>query len=462
MNIMIHDFKIYMPYFLVSLVFASSLSAQNIRSNEPKRKALFGAYIAGEDSLLHAFILGEIMPNSTAAELGLIENDRIHFVNGQKTSSYKEFSAIWSNFREGDTLEIKLQRNKQTLVKKGTCSAKPMESSENYAVEYGFVRFKEGLLRTITTIPKGKGKKPALLFIPGYTCVSVDNMGAKNPYSRMIKGFTEAGFVVMRIEKPGLGDSYQTGPCEEIGLLEETAAFETGLLHLKERQDIDTSQVFIWGHSMGGVIAPLLASKISVKGIMAYGTTAKSWFEYILEMNRLQTMLSKPNPIEFENYCQTESKLAYEFYIKNTPTQELLKDSVFQHHLKTYWEYDGNNHVFGRSEKYWREIQHLNLVEAWKNTNADILIQFGESDFQAFSLADHQQIVYTANFNNRQRARLITYPLTDHFMAKSGSMQNAFDKFTERKFTELYEAFNPEVLNTAINWSKELIKFEPQ
>jgi len=430
--------------------------------NEPKRKAQFGASIAGVDSVNKAIILGKIVPTGTAAALELKESDRISLINGKPTSSPAEFSRVWSEFREGDAIECTLKRGKKNIIQKGKCVALPFEKSEKFDVEYGFVNFKEGFLRTITTIPKGEGAKPAILFIPGYTCVSVDALSEANPYGRMVRGFTEAGFIVMRIEKPGLGDSYQTGPCEDISLLEETAAFERGLVHLKSRSDVDTAQVFIWGHSMGGVIAPLISSKISVKGVMVYGTIAKSWFEYILEMNRIQTMLSKPDPIEYENYCLNESKLAYEFYIKNTPTKELLKDSLFKHHLYTFWEYDGNNHVFGRSEQYWREIQHVSLVDAWKNTGAHVLVQFGESDFQAFSRSDHEQIVYTVNHGNKNKGTLITYPLTDHFMAKAGSMQDAFDKYSQRKFLELYEAFNPDVLNSAIEWSKAIIKLEPQ
>ena len=41
--------------------------------------------------------------------------------------------------------------------------------------------------------------------------------------------------------------------------------------------------MFIFGHSMGGVFGPILASEIPIRGIAVYGTVAKTWTEYCLE-----------------------------------------------------------------------------------------------------------------------------------------------------------------------------------
>jgi photosystem II stability/assembly factor-like uncharacterized protein len=84
-------------------------------------------------------------------------------------------------------------------------------------------------------------------------------------------------------------------------------------------------------------------------------------------------------------------------------------------------------------------------------------VQFGESDFQAFSKADHQQIVNTVNFFNPGNATLMTYPSTDHYFAKSGTMQEAYNKFSNGQIQQLFDEYNQEVGLSAVKWSNEVL-----
>jgi hypothetical protein len=52
----------------------------------------------------------------------------------------------------------------------------------------------------------------------------------------------------------------------------------------------------------------------------------------------------------------------------------------------------------------------------------------------------------------------MTYPLTDHYFAKSGTMQDAFDKFVQGKIQQLFDEYNPEVGSSAVKWSNEILK----
>jgi hypothetical protein len=119
--------------------------------------------------------------------------------------------------------------------------------------------------------------------------------------------------------------------------------------------------------------------------------------------------------------------------------------------------YDGEGMIYSRNAEYWRQIQDVNHLENWKNTQAEVLVQFGESDFQAFSLADHEQIVWTVNFYRPGTAQLQTFPQTDHYYAKSGTMQEAFDKFANQQYQQLFQEFNFEVTESAVAWSQRVI-----
>ena len=171
--------------------------------------------------------------------------------------------------------------------------------------------------------PVKPGKAPAIFIIPGYTCSSIDQLPATHPYQRIVQAFDEAGFVVVRIEKSGLGKSKNTPTCEDCDLFDEIENFEVGLQKLKTFSFVDSNRVIIFGHSMGGIIAPALSAKHQVAGVAVYGTTAKSWFEYQLEMFRVQSGLGGLNPLEVEKALHDQYELNYRFFIKNEPLTEI-------------------------------------------------------------------------------------------------------------------------------------------
>jgi photosystem II stability/assembly factor-like uncharacterized protein len=211
---------------------------------------------------------------------------------------------------------------------------------------------------------------------------------------------------------------------------------------------------------MGGIIAPAISAKNQVAGVIVYGTTAKSWFEYQLEMYRIQNELAGMNPIEVEKSVVEQYDLNYRYFVKKEKLEDMAKDPLVDSILRTTWQYDGAGKIYSRNAEYWRQIQDYPHLENWKNTTAKVLVQFGESDFQAFSRADHQQIVTTVNYFHPGNAQLITFPQTDHYFAKSGTMQEAYDKFSNGLYQQLFDEYNFEVGLSAVKWSNEILGME--
>lgn len=90
-----------------------------------------------------------------------------------------------------------------------------------------------------------------------------------------------------------------------------------------------------------------------------------------------------------------------------------------------------------------------------EKTSGKVLVLFRETDFQAFSKPDHEQIVYTVNHFETGASGLISFPETEHYFAKSGTMQNAFDLFSNGKIQKLFELFNMEVIVKSLECSKK-------
>jgi photosystem II stability/assembly factor-like uncharacterized protein/pimeloyl-ACP methyl ester carboxylesterase len=421
------------------------------------RKALFGARIEYVTENGNSGCKVVQVVRGTSVELKLQENDLITNIGNQSFSSSDEFITQFLTYEPGKEVQVSVLRGKKKLTLKAKVVARPYETDDNATVIYDDANYKGGQLRVIINKPFRENKMPAMLFIPGYTCSSIDELTNDHPYKRIVDAYVDAGYVTLRIEKSGLGDSKNTPPCESCDLLDEIENFEVGLKKLKSLPYVDTNQIIIVGHSMGGIIAPAISAKHNVAGVVVYGTTAKSWFEYQIEMYRVQNALAGMNPIEVEQSVVEQYDLNYRYFVKKEKLEDLAKDPKADSVLRMSWEYDGNGKIYSRNAEYWRQIQDYPHLENWKNTKAKVLVQFGESDFQAFSKADHQQIVNTVNYFNPGNATLMTYPSTDHFFAKSGTSQEAYNKFANGQIQQLFDEYNHEVGLSAVKWSNEIL-----
>jgi len=421
------------------------------------RKASLGAQL---EPTKEGVKVTKVMDEGTAKNLSMQEGDLIQQLNEMKITDYRSLAAAMSQKRSGEKAHITVLRENKSVQLSGIFAGKPYETSAYSEVIYDQVNFRKGQVRVIINKPSKQEKMPAMLFIPGYTCSSIDNLKENHPYKRIIDAYVKAGFVTLRIEKSGLGDSENTPTCESCDLYDEIENFEVGLKKLKTLTYVDTNKIIIVGHSMGGVIAPALSAKHKVAGVVVYGTTAKSWFEYQIEMYRVQNLLSGMEPLEYEKSITDQYDLNYRFFVKKESLESLAKDPQNDSILKTQWMYDGKSMIYSRNAEYWRQIQDVNHLENWKNTTAKVLVQFGESDFQAFSRADHEQIVRTVNYYHPEHATLKVFPQTDHYYAKSGTMQEAFDKFNQQKYQQLFDEYNYEVGNSAVEWSVKVVQEE--
>lgn len=420
-----------------------------------KRKASMGIGTeAYSDSLVQG-IRVNIVRNGTAKNLGIEINDILISINAKRLSQPKDLSEFMKSKFQGEPVSIKIWRSGKTKEITGKFAGKDYESIPQSEVIYSQVPFRNGSLRCIISKPKGKGPYPALFFIPGYTCSSIDNLSPDHPYKRIIDTFANAGYATYRIEKSGIGDSWNTPECSDCSLKDEIENFEVGLSNLLTLPFVDSSKVFIFGHSMGGVIAPALTAKRKLAGVMVYGTTAKSWFEYILEMTRLQNHLSGLSVIEHEKSVRDQYELCYRFYVKGEKVDDIAKNPKMDSLLRATWDYSGNNKIYGRNADYWSQIQQEPILENWANTESPTLVFFGESDFQAFSLTDHQQIVDCLNERMPGRGTLIKLPFTDHYFARSGTMQQAWDKFSKGQIQQLFNEYNHEIGARAVNWCNQ-------
>jgi pimeloyl-ACP methyl ester carboxylesterase len=443
--------KIILLLFL--FYFIPSIYSQNI-----PRKAFLGLrLIEINDSIKttlnlsskEGLIVINVSPNSTGEKMGLKINDIIESINDIKLNSVKEYREAVKNYREKTPVKFEVNRTGEKLMFNGEASPLPFEKSDKYDVIYDEVKFKEGYLRIITTKPKTTGKFKTILFIPGYLCYSLDNIG-KHPYGQLVDKLSERGYSVVRVEKPGTGDCYNTPDCIDIDYNTELEAFEAGFQKMLEYDFVDKDNVFIFGHSLGGYEAPMVDKNRIAKGVIACGTGLKTWYEYIIEMFRFQNPITGVDYIENEKVVQDMIKVLYDYLVLKKHPKDLAIGDELKKEMKEYIEYSGGDQVWSRNYKFWQQLQDLNMAEVWKSVNANVLIIRGEGDFEAFSNKDHEDIVNIVNAYHPGKGKFLLIPNMDHGFATSKTPEESYANTKIAGY--YYNNFNPAIIDEVSKW----------
>ena len=341
----------------------------------------------GEDSAVR---VGQIAPNSTASKLGLKPNDELISVNGEHIQNFGQVVALVQQMTAHDSLAIQIQRNGIQHTLKGSLQPRPYETSTNAKVHYEEVFYDHNRLRSIVHTPdslRAGEQAPAIFYIQGYTCGSIDTgMSPQSALSRLVHQFTEAGYVVFRVEKPGVGDSLSPRPCSAIDFSTESLAFVHALRSLKKRQDVDPDRIFLWGHSLGVLHSAVVADQEPVAGIIGYGGVFKNWYEYLLDIYKVQSVKHFSIPQEeAERNAATVQPFLDLWLNSKQPWDQVTSDESAQAALTSNLLPIAGDQVFNRHYRFFRDLNRYDFAKLWRNSGVPILMIHGSLDIQAIS-----------------------------------------------------------------------------
>lgn len=405
------------------------LTLQNLEAQTLKRKGLLGIMMQtltdsivsqNELKINSGVYITTVMSNSTFSNLGVKQGDILTKLNGTTVSTIQDVLAITGQLYEGDIIKAEYYSDNKKKDKSTSLKGRPIETFENGNVTYGEVVYKDNVLRSILVTPKHVKKAPVVYFLQGYTCGSVETVSDDNPMKKLMIDWLNAGFAVYRIEKPGVGDSQSKKHCSEISFDEELQAFKEGYKDLMQQESIDSSNIFMFGHSMGGVIAPLLNEVKAPNGIMVYGTVGKNWYDYMVDLYTVQPKHFGVSDAQIKEDNKVNLKFNDDFLIKKLSGEEMLKNDAY---VEFFNEEDfKRNQYIGRHFKFWQSLADVNIPNAWSKVKTNVFAMHGGFDIQAINPEGAKKIAEIVN-QNGGKGDFMLIKNADHGFVNFNSMQ---------------------------------------
>ncbi|MBL0373051.1 alpha/beta fold hydrolase [Rhizobium sp. KVB221] len=381
-----------------------------------------------------------VIENSSASDADLRSGDMVVSVDGKEISSQEDVIAAIKPKREGDVLKISLLRDGHPISKDVPLIGLPLEKSSDFETIYEAVVVDGTKRRTITTRPREATRFPAVLFVGGIGCYSMESpLDDQEVYRQLLSSLTRQGFVTMRVEKSGMGDS-EGPPCATIDLDAEKRGYIGGLNELKSKPYVDPDRVFIVGHSIGGIVGPLVAAQAPVRAIVAMETVGTTWFEYELINRRRQLKLAGTAPEALGRQMQVKQWCMHRLLIERDAREDIVQ---LRPECKEEMQ-------IPTADVYLQQIAALDLPALWAKLKIDTLLIYGSADYLT-SAEEHLAIAEVVNAERPNSATFIEISDLDHYMTRVESQRESFD----RRRSERPAAYHDGLGTTIGRWLKD-------
>lgn len=390
------------------------------------------------------------IPNLTGERAGVHPGDILISINGKVVTAQTVSSTVRS-IPAGSVINFVVGRDGKKLELKTALQEKPRDpGNANYGVRYSFVVSNGQKMRTIITVPKKAGKHPGFFFIQGFSPVSYDFTleGSKGDVTTLdgpiLFDFANSGFVTMRVEKPGVGDS-EGGPFADLDYTTELDIYRQAMKQLRETPGVDGDNIFMFGHSMGGSFGPMIACEFPVKGIAVYGTAGRTWFEYLMDTIRYQGLVAGQSFEVADDEARQGAQIMSLAMLEKKSAEEIKKmhpelagvvDSYFPGGLFN-----------GKTLDFWRQLADTNFAKYWAKCNSHVLAVHGQSDFVTYD-ADHKLIVDIINRVHPGWGKFVLLPNSDHLFHNFATEQESQRNFQKGKFNNDFSKVTKEWIAT--------------
>lgn len=260
------------------------------------------------------------------------------------------------------------------------------------------------------TLPKSGENLPAVVLVHGSGPLDMDStVGANKPFRDIAYALAQKGIAVLRYDKRTYTYANDLDAnlitVNEESVQDAVAAFK--LLTSCDR--IDPNRVFILGHSLGGMLIPMIAEQTpDAAGYVMMAAPARKLHELILEQYEYLLGLNPGEDAE-----QTLAKIREQ--VQNIDSLDANSDLT-------------PDQLLGIPRNYWLNLNAYDPVKTLEASAYPVLILQGERDYQV-TMTDFN--LFKDALQARADTKCFSYPKLNHlFMAGEGAKSTPEEYYT--------------------------------
>lgn len=271
-------------------------------------------------------------------------------------------------------------------------------------------------LKGILTLPEDRQTQvPAVVFVHGSGSSNMDEkVGKLTPFKDLAEGLAQLGIASVRYDKRSFAHPFKILREKIITVKEETIEDAIRATELLKRDSrIDKDNIFIAGHSMGGMLAPRIdAEGGNYKGLILMAGSPRRLEEIMLDQNEA-VMRSGKGLIQWFVKTQVAKISAMFEGMYELSDEEAKKKKV------------GN----GTTLYYFKEMGEHQSSNYLVKLEKPILIMQGEKDFQA--TLENDFAAYKELLNDKKNVTFKVYENLNHLFVPSvyGNIMKAMKEY---------------------------------
>lgn len=317
------------------------------------------------------------------------------------------------------------------------------------------------------TYPSSGGKFPVALMLTGSGQQDRDEtIFEHKPFAVIADYLTKLGFAILRVDDRGVGKT--TGSAKDATTQDFAYDAEAALAYLKTRREIDPAHIGLIGHSEGGLIAELLASKRKDIGfVVLLAAPGEKGSDLLADQNEA-VLKSEGVPADVSqkykslfldviNLCLKEKDTVVAFK-KAMGEYDEWKKSLSKDTLTGLGFTDDeaankimHRFVMGFSEPWMKFFLSSNGAKLLEQTSAKVLALNGEKDIQVLPQPNLAGIEAALKKGKSRAHEVKLMPGLNHLFQHC-------DKCTVAEYGELEETFSPDALAVMGEWLKKNVQ----
>ncbi|WP_374226851.1 alpha/beta fold hydrolase [Ktedonobacter sp. SOSP1-85] len=246
------------------------------------------------------------------------------------------------------------------------------------------------------SLPHGRGPRPGVVLLSGGGPFDRDETsGSNKPLKDLAWGLASRGVAVLRFDKVTYTHSRQVANTRDFTMTDEYVPHAVAAVHLLQQQPtVDPARVFILGYSMGGKVAPRVATtEVSVAGLVILAGDAQPMQHAAIRVTRYLAQLYPGPDMEamIETITRQAAMVDSPHLSPSTPTREL---------------------PFDLSASYWLDLRGYDPVMTAATLDKPMLILQGGRDYQVTVEDDLSR--WKAGLGHRPDVTIRVYDADNH------------------------------------------------